>query len=121
MTEKNITCTVCPRGCLISVSAEGDEIVSVRGNSCPRGEKYARAEFICPVRTLTSSVRIKGSFEPLLPVRTAVPIPKADHFRCMEIIRRAVFNAPIEDHQVLIRNIADTGADLVACTERKLK
>ena len=41
MTEKELVCVVCPMGCRITVTLNGDEIVSVTGNSCPRGKAYA--------------------------------------------------------------------------------
>lgn len=119
MCKQDIICTVCPMGCRITVTGEGDNIQSVKGFTCQRGEKYARSEFICPVRTLTTTVRVLGGTEETLAVRTSAPVPKAKLFECMEIIRNAAFPAPIKAHQVLIRNLADTGADLIASTERR--
>jgi len=119
MREQDIICTVCPMGCQIHVVGDGNEIHSVEGFTCPRGEKYARSEFVCPVRTLTTTVLVKNSTEPMLAARTSVPIPKDMIFACMEIIRTASFAAPIQIHDVLIPNIANTGADLIACADRK--
>ena len=117
MAEKIITCTRCPMGCTLTVR-ETDGGLTVTGNTCPRGEEYGRSEFICPVRTLTSTVRVLGGSEPLLPVRTDRPIPKDKLMDCMALIRALTVTAPVTTHQVLVENIADTGADLVACTER---
>ena len=119
MREADIICTVCPMGCRIRVTGEGTEIASVEGFSCPRGEKYARSEFVCPVRTLTTTVLVLGSTEPTLPVRTSAPIPKAQLFACMELVRKLCFTAPVSAGQVLIADIGGTGADLVACTDRE--
>ena len=116
MQEQKIICTVCPMGCTIHVSGEGDTIHSVQGYTCPRGEKYARDEFICPMRTLTTTVRVKNGAEPVLAARSAAPIPKAKLFECMEVIRSAVFQAPIAAHQGLIPDLAGTGVDLIAST-----
>lgn len=118
MREQQIICTVCPMGCQMRVVGEGEQIQSVEGFTCPRGEKYARSEFVCPVRTLTTTVLVENGTEPMLAVRTSAPIPKDKLFVCMEQIRKAVFHAPIQAHEVLISNIADTGADLIACTAR---
>lgn len=116
--EKKIICTVCPIGCCISIKEENGQIISIKGNSCSKGEKYAKNEFTCPVRTLTTTVLIKNSIEPNLAVRTNRPIPKAKMFECMEIVRRLSFDAPVKMHQLLLENIADTGADLIASTGR---
>ena len=116
--EKQITCIVCPMGCNITVVGEGSNITSVTGFTCHRGEKYARDEFVCPVRTLTTTVEVESEFEPLLPVRTEKPVPKAKLFECMEIIHSKKFSLPIKEHQILIEDLAGTGVDLIACTDR---
>ena len=54
MERKTLTCICCPIGCTIEAELEGNHVLSVRGNSCPRGEKYAKSELSNPVRTLTS-------------------------------------------------------------------
>ena len=56
MERKTLTCICCPIGCTIEAELEGNHVLSVRGNSCPRGEKYAKSELSNPVRTLTSTV-----------------------------------------------------------------
>ena len=75
--KKEIICTVCPRGCHILVEGEGETVVSVSGYGCKNGLRYASAEFAHPMRVLTSSVRIAGRDDTLLPVRSAGPVPKA--------------------------------------------
>ena len=44
MEKKELTCIGCPVGCSITVKMEGEEIVSVEGNSCRIGDRYARSE-----------------------------------------------------------------------------
>ena len=117
MKTQLVTCTVCPIGCEITVKGEAEHIESVEGFSCKRGEQYARDEFICPKRTLTTTVRLTGSSEPLLPVRSSGPLPKDLIPSCMDIVRGLTVAAPVSDHQVLIENIAGTGVSLVACRE----
>lgn len=117
MMEKNFTCTRCPMGCSLTVT-ETTGNLAVTGNGCPRGEEYGRSEYLCPVRTLSTTVRVSGATEPLLPVRTDRPIPKEKLFACMELIRRMTIPAPVTTGQVLVENIADTGANLVSCAER---
>lgn len=121
MREQDIICTTCPVGCSIHVVGDGDVIQSITGNTCKLGEAYARNEFVCPMRTLTTTVYLSNGAEPLLPVRSAGAVPKAKMFECMKIIRSAVFEAPIAEHQVLIENIAGTGVDIIACLSREVK
>ena len=119
MREQLVTCTVCPMGCAITVKGEADRIESVEGFTCKRGEQYAKDEFICPKRTLTTTVRLTGSTEPLLPARSAAPVPKELIPACMKIVRGLSVAAPVADHQILIEDIAGTGVALVACREAK--
>ena len=57
--KKNFVCIECPRGCELTAETT-EKGVSVTGNFCPRGKKYAEAEVTCPRRVVTSSVR--GAF-----------------------------------------------------------
>ena len=112
--EKEIICTVCPMGCSIRVSGEGERIDSIEGFSCPRGEKYGRSEFAHPVRLLTSTVRIEGAAEPLLPVRSSAPLPKELLFSCMDVLRNVTVQAPVRLHDVIVKNILGTGVDIIS-------
>lgn len=118
MIRKAIVCTVCPMGCNITVESDGSEIISIEGNECKRGETYAQDEFTCPTRTLTSSVLVTNAKEPLLPVRTEKPVPKAKFGECMEIIKATTVHAPIKIHQVIIHDLAGTGVNLIATCSR---
>jgi len=43
--KKELTCIVCPIGCRVTVETnESGEVISVCGNTCPRGEAYAKSE-----------------------------------------------------------------------------
>jgi CxxC motif-containing protein len=112
MREQDIICTVCPMGCTIHVTGTDTEIQSVTGFTCPRGEKYARSEFTCPVRTLTTTVRIFHATEPLLPVRVDRPIPKEKLFEAMELVNRLEVSLPVRIGDVLMEDLF--GAKLVA-------
>lgn len=56
----DLTCIRCPMGCAIHVEMENGQVVSVTGNTCPRGAEYAKSEATAPVRTVTSTVRALG-------------------------------------------------------------
>lgn len=111
---KELTCINCPLGCSIKVEMNGDEIISVTGNNCNRGEIYARNEVISPVRVVTSSVRVDGGERAVVSVKTQSPIPKNAIFACTDAMKNIVVNAPVNIGDVILANIADTGVDLVA-------
>ena len=112
--KKEIICTVCPRGCNIVVDGDGQNVTEINGQGCNRGITYAQAEYSNPVRILTTTVKIVGKDNDLLPVRSNQPIPKGKLLECMEVIKKAQVKLPVKMHEVIIENICDTGADIVA-------
>lgn len=112
METKNLTCIVCPLGCSITAQMDGKKIVSITGNSCPRGESYARVELTDPRRTLTTTMRVKGGG--LVSVKSKDTLPKDGLFECMAVIDAAEVSAPIEIGDVLIKDILGLGVDIVA-------
>lgn len=57
MEVRELTCIGCPLGCQLTVTMGNDEI-KVEGNTCPRGEAYAKKEVTNPTRIVTSTVRV---------------------------------------------------------------
>lgn len=112
--EKEITCIICPIGCIIRVCGEGEAIASIEGHTCKRGETYARAEFRHPERILTSTAKVEGAKVPLVPLRSNKPLPKEKQMDCMKEIAALSLRAPIKRYDLLIANILGTGVDIVA-------
>lgn len=113
-------CTTCPSECLLTVEVERGadvavvEVRSVTGNSCPRGDTFAHQELTCPMRVLTTTVAVSGGDEALLPVRTAETIPLALHAQAMDLIRGLVIEAPIRMGDTVLKDLLNTGIDLIA-------
>ena len=110
---REMTCIGCPMGCAMLVKLENGEI-SVQGNACPRGEKYAKNEITCPKRMVTSTVRLLGGEICRLSVKTEAEVPKDMVMACMEAIRRVEIAAPVKIGCVVIENCAGTGVNVVA-------
>ncbi|MBQ6021475.1 MAG: DUF1667 domain-containing protein [Clostridia bacterium] len=112
--KRDLICVACPLGCPITVEYEGTEVFSVTGNTCKRGDAYARTEVVNPTRSLATSVKVNGGVHPVVPVRSSQPVPKSMMFDCMKVINAASVDAPVRIGQVIIPNILDTGADIIA-------
>lgn len=114
--EKNLICIGCPLGCPLMVTMDGSEVKAVTGQTCPRGEKYARKEVTNPTRIVTSTVRLQGSREgiPVISCKTAGDVPKGKIQQVMMAINAVIAQAPVTIGQVLTENIADTGVALIA-------
>lgn len=114
--KHNITCIVCPIGCEMEVETEGEngEVLSIKGNRCPKGKDYAIQEVTSPKRIVMSVVNVNGSIFPTVSVKTNKPVPKKLIPKVMEELSRIELNAPIGVGDVIIRNVAGTDADIVA-------
>lgn len=118
MTKREMICVSCPIGCAITVELDdNNEVVSVTGNTCPRGDKYARQECTHPERMLTSTVKVEGGNLPVVPVKSASPVPKEMLFDCMKEINKVILKAPVNFGDVVIENILGTGVDIIATNE----
>ena len=106
-----LTCIRCPMGCAIHVEMENGQVVSVTGNTCPRGAEYAKSEATAPVRTVTSTVRALGGVRPVVAAKTVPDVPKDRIFDVLEV------TAPVRIGDILCANIAGTGSDLVAAAD----
>ena len=112
--EKEIICTVCPRGCRITAVGEGETVLKIDGYGCRRGLEYASSEYAHPVRILTTTVGIVGRSSDLLPVRSSKPLPKEKLFECMDVLRKTFVAAPVARYDVILADICGTGVDIVA-------
>ena len=115
MEKKELTCIVCPMSCHLEVTLDDNGgIVSVIGNTCKRGDQYARAELTSPVRMLTSTVKLEGGLYKRLPVITSDNIPKGSMAEVMEAISQVTVSAPVKIKDVIIENVCGLGVDIVA-------
>ena len=114
MEEKNLICIGCPMGCPLVVTMDGGEVVSVTGNTCKRGDIYARKEVTNPPRIVTSTVRITGGSEAMVSVKTKEDIPKGKIFECVKALKSVEVPAPVHIGDVLVKDVAGTGVDIVA-------
>lgn len=111
MAVRTMTCLVCPRGCQLWVNEETHE---VRGNFCPRGERFALDEVKNPLRVLTTTVQIASEEARVVPVRTLEGIPKSKIMEAMEQIRTLRVTAPVHVGDVLVEDFLQTGVPLIA-------
>ncbi len=108
-----ITCINCPVGCRMDVMHEGKTVLSVSGNTCKRGEAYARQECVAPERIVTAVAPVQGRDTPVS-LKTRSPIPKRLIDGCMRAVMETPFTAPIAAGDVLIPNVCGTGVDVIA-------
>ncbi|MBO5069862.1 MAG: DUF1667 domain-containing protein [Roseburia sp.] len=121
MNTRELTCIGCPLGCTVTVTMENGEVTAVTGNTCPKGDAYARKEVTNPTRIVTSTVRVTGGVAPMVNVKTASDIPKDKIFDCVEAIKDIVVAAPVKIGDVVLSDVAGTGVDMVAARNIAVK
>ena len=107
--KRSLTCICCPKGCTVFVDAEDGRVLSVEGNGCEKGHAYAVQEAVAPMRVLTGIMRAEGCERPFA-VRTDRPVPKERMRECAAALKRVRPKAPIRIGDVVIRDLAGTGA-----------
>ena len=113
-TKKELVCIGCPMGCRIKVALDGGKIVSIDGYTCPKGKKYAETECTNPSRTVTSTVPVNGGDCRVVSVKTAGDIPKSKIFDCIAALRSLHVAAPVAAGDIILKNAAGTGVDIIA-------
>ena len=103
---RELTCIICPRGCTLKVELDNNGIISISGNLCPRGKKYAEDECTNPMRTLTTTV--KCSDGSVVAVRSEKAIPKSRLFEAMKIVNSTTASIPISIGDVIIGDFFGT-------------
>lgn len=116
--KKELICISCPMGCHLIVDTE---TLIVSGNTCKRGEIYGKNEVTNPVRVITTTAKVENGTLAVIPVKTNGAIPKELNFKCVEEINKLKLKAPIHIGDILIKNIFDTGIDVIACRNISLK
>ena len=114
MEVKNLTCINCPMGCPLTIEMEGEQVIRVSGNTCKRGEIYARKEVTNPTRIVTTTVKVLNGTSDTVSVKTKEDIPKEKIFDCVKALKNVQVEAPVHIGDVIADKIAETGVDIVA-------
>ena len=130
MNKQQLTCIICPQGCLLSVevssadfSAEKEDKTGVKitGNKCKRGIDYAREEIFSPKRIVTatctavlSNSKDSNSHLQRIPVRTTSPCPKESINELLKDIYSVRHTLPVKSGQKLLSNWKGSSIDVIA-------
>ncbi len=114
MEKKELICIGCPMGCPVAVMLDEGEVKSVSGNTCRRGDVYARKEVTNPTRIVTTTVAVSGGVIDAVSVKTASDIPKSMIFDVVRALKGLSVKAPVSIGQVILENAAGTEVSIVA-------
>ncbi|NLJ47452.1 MAG: DUF1667 domain-containing protein [Treponema sp.] len=111
---EELICITCPLGCRLTVERLAEGGLSVSGNRCTRGARYAEEELLAPKRVVTATCRALPADRCRVPVRTASPFPKD---RVEDLIRELYsleVRLPVKRGDVLIPDALGTGIPVIA-------
>lgn len=112
MSERKLICIMCPNGCELNIKTDTyGKPVEISGQKCKIGEKYAYDECTNPVRSISSTVKTKNGR--VVAVKTSAQIPKGRIFDVMAEINRIRVSDNAAYGDVVIKNVCNTGADIV--------
>lgn len=111
-------CINCPAGCHLEI-IDGKDGISVSGNRCPRGVKYAENELRNPCRVVTATVLADAPQRCCVPVKSSAPVPMALIGTLLEKLSEIKVKAPICIGDRIIENYNGLGIDIVATGELK--
>ena len=114
MNVRELTCINCPLGCSLTVTLDGEKVIKVEGNTCPKGKTYGEKEVINPTIILTSSVMVTDGKLPVVSVKTASDIPKNKIRECAAGLKNITVQAPVKIGDIILENIGGTGVALIA-------
>lgn len=121
MEKRTLTCIGCPLGCAVTVELDNGEIINVTGNTCKRGDDYARKEVTHPMRVVTSTVCVTGGELPVVSVKTEQDIPKEKIMDVMNSLADISVPAPVHIGDIILENAAQTGVNIVATKDVGIK
>ncbi len=116
MIKKNYTCTVCPRSCSLTVTDVDGEL-AIEGFTCLRGKEFARNEYLHPMRTITSTVKVEGGEFSRVGVAGSCEIPKEKLGECLRQVYTVCVKAPVKAGEVLLSDVCGTGCDVLAAMD----
>lgn len=108
--QRSFICVTCPVGCSIDATLLDGRLLEAHGQACKRGLDFVKEELTAPKRVLTSTVQVRGGVLPLVPVRTRTPMSKGRLLEVATLLREIVLEAPVEEHQIVVRIPKKRGA-----------
>lgn len=111
--KRNMICIGCPMGCELTAEVENGAVISVSGNGCAVGKRYAETEVTAPTRMVTTTAIAENGTP--IPVKTKSPVPKDKIFDVVKAIKAVTVKLPVHMGDIIIADAADTGIPIISC------
>lgn len=117
MEEEIQICTICEKRCRITMKIDGNRITDLQGHQCYQGIGFANDFLKASLKTISTSVVLKNHSSRMLPVRTSRPVRSSYSMAILKESRNILVDAPVRYGQVVAKNIAGSGAELISLKE----
>ncbi len=97
----------------IRIKIENPTILEAEGEDYTKSEEYGKEEYLNLKRTLITVVPCRNGDLPVVSVKTDKPIPKKLLRDAMRFLSEVEVEAPKEIGDIVVKNILNTGADVV--------
>ena len=114
---QQITCLNVLYDASIDVEYDESAIYSIERNNCERGYRFAIDLLDLPNRNMFGYVKVENSTSKSVKVITTKPIPRDLIPVVEEMLSKITLNAPVEVQDLVIKNVLDTGVDIVAASQ----
>ena len=108
------TCIMCPMGCALTIT-ENNGVITVTGNTCPRGAKYGASEYTDPRRMVTTLVKVRGGG--VLSVKTSAPIRKALVPEALKAAAGVLVDHSVRAGDVVLADVAGSNENYIATAD----
>lgn len=110
---KRIICDICESKCVLKIT-KNDNDINIYGNKCEKGIEFGEKNITCDKDILVTLVRLKGSNQMVLPVKTKDPVDKKLFIEISKALSRVYVNVPVKLGDTICKNILNTGVDIVS-------
>jgi len=113
------TCIMCPMGCQLNIDKNEEGNIIVTGNTCKRGAICGEQEFVCPKRVVTSLAKTEDGR--VISVKTDNAIDKTLIFDVLHQLKEISVKTPLDVGDIIIENVCNSGANIVATSSMDKK
>jgi CxxC motif-containing protein len=111
--NKLFSCQGCKNNCTIEITKD-DEHIKYNGYKCSKGLSYAKLNSAEESKIVTARAILTNGKMSKIPVRTTRAIPSYLIADVIKLIENTKVEAPVEKGTIVIKNVLNTGADVVA-------
>ncbi len=99
---------------MLDVEYNKSGVLSVKGNKCSKGEKFAHDEIIDPRRVLTTTIDIESVLFNRLPVRSRTGVPGDRVMDMIKQVKKIKVRTPVKAGDIIIKDFLGSGIDIIS-------